>query len=315
MVPVAAGVISGILKGLFKIIIGICKIFSLAILYAIVGVVLYAIWGFNPFDGSLYAILYLVGFGFSVLLSLLLAFRDKGKKSKKTEPTWRWGKKMEEDEPKKGFFETLKEKKRLKAERQKEEREEQERLLREEELRAQERRLEELRAERLREEIAREERLIDEYRHEAANHALHRYEEVVSAHPLPTEPAKSRYDEINYFSGDWGQSVEQKPAIKNAYATPVSPLRRETPVSPKFDETNYFSALNNPYMETKPSYEQPTVESYPYGYGAKKQAEEPKIYLSAIEPNTLIHEYSDRFEVYDLNGGEKTLKTIVNKGE
>ena len=57
------------------------------------------------------------------------------------------------------------------------------------------------------------------------------------------------------------------------------------------------------------------MEQYSYQQSAKQQREEPKIYLSAIEPNTLIHEYSDRFEVYDLNGGEKTLKTIVSKGE
>ena len=102
---------------------------------------------------------------------------------------------------------------------------------------------------------------------------------------------------------------------KNAYQPPISPLKRETPVSPRYDEVNYFSALNNPYGEPKTRYEQPKMEQYSYQQSVKPQREEPKIYLSAIEPNTLIHEYSDRFEVYDLNGGEKTLKTIVSKGE
>ncbi|MBR3685627.1 MAG: hypothetical protein IKL86_05090 [Clostridia bacterium] len=311
MTPVTTGVISGILKSLFKLILGICKLFSLAIIYAFVGVVLYAGWGFNPFDGSLYAILYLVGFGLSALLSLMIAFRDKGKKGKKKKET-----KVLDEEPKQGFFDRLKEKKRLKAERLKAELEEEERLEREEEMRAQERKLEDLRAERIREEIAREERLIDSYRHDAAAHALHRYEEVVGAHPLPTDNApKSRYDEINYFSGDWGQTVSDMPEIKNAYQPPISPLKREAPVSPRYDEVNYFSALNNPHGEPKTRYEQPKMEQYSYQQSAKQQREEPKIYLSAIEPNTLIHEYSDRFEVYDLNGGEKTLKTIVSKGE
>ncbi len=310
MIPVTAGIISGILKIIFKILTSIFKLLSFAIIYAIVGVVLYAIWGFNPFDGSLYAVLYLVGFGFSVLLSLLLAFRDKGGKAKKTETTWRWGKKVEADAPKIGFFESIKEKKRLKAERLKEEKEEQEKLAREEELLAQERRLEELRAERLREEIAREERLIEGYRQEAANQALQKYEEVVGAHPLPTERTSSYYDEVNYFSGDWGQSVGQNPSVKNAYQPPISPLRRDILPTPKHEDYNYFGALNNSYMDTKPNMERSLCER-----GCNRLTEEPKIYLSAIEPNTLIHEYSDRFEVYALDGGEKSLKNVVNKGE
>ena len=51
----------------------------------------------------------------------------------------------------------------------------------------------------------------------------------------------------------------------------------------------------------------------PYAGDLRGAREEPKIYLSAVEADTLIHEYSDRFEVYDLDGGKKTLRSIEYK--
>lgn len=39
----------------------------------------------------------------------------------------------------------------------------------------------------------------------------------------------------------------------------------------------------------------------------------PAIYMSALEPDTLIHDYPDRFEVYKLDGGKKTLDRIEYK--
>ena len=53
MTPVNGGMVSGILKLALKFILGLIKYFSLAILYAIGGVVLYAVWKFNPFSGDL----------------------------------------------------------------------------------------------------------------------------------------------------------------------------------------------------------------------------------------------------------------------
>lgn len=315
MVPVVGGFIGGTIKLVAKIIFGIFKLFSLAIIYALVGVVLYATKDFNPFSGDLYSVLYLVGFGLSVLFSLMIAFRDKGKKkgkSSKEESTWKWGKKVEPGEDV-GFFERRKEKKRLKEERKAEEIELEEKLKREEEFRRQEKRLEELRAERLREEIAREERLIDEYRHEAANHALQKYEEVVGAHPIvseeplesPSPVSSPRYDEVNYYGGDWGKPSEKESEVLSQYKPVERPLRRENNVSKK-EETNYFSALNNGYVEPKQGGSERT-SNMKVGDGG------PKIYMSALEPNTLIHEYQDRFEVYLLEGGGKTLKEVLYK--
>ena len=69
------------------------------------------------------------------------------------------------------------------------------------------------------------------------------------------------------------------------------------------------------YRKTQSSRESEYDPFYddPYGYGKAGAAEEPKIYLSAVEADTLIHEYSDRFEVYDLDGGKKTLRSIEYK--
>lgn len=303
MQPVVTGVISDILKLVFKIIFGVLKLFSLAVVYALVGVVLYLAVGFNPFNGDTFSILYIVGFVLSVIASLLLAFRKKGGKKVKKE-------KVEEEE-RIGLFERLKEKKRLKAEKQKEELERLEQEAREEELRLQERKLADLRAERIKEEIAREERLIEEYRKESATHAMQRYEEVVSARPVTPEEIyesrrtpSSRYDEVNYYSGDWSA---EKSAPKNVEEekAPSYGYKMESFERPRVEEKNYFSALNDSYVE-------PKVERYPQSSYLERK-DEPKIYMSAIEPNTLIHEYPDRFEVYLLEGGDKTLKDVLYK--
>lgn len=83
------------------------------------------------------------------------------------------------------------------------------------------------------------------------------------------------------------------------------------------DETDYSGNLDEiyGYRKTQSSRESEYDPFYdePYGYGKASAAEEPKIYLSAVEADTLIHEYSDRFEVYDLDGGKKTLRSIEYK--
>lgn len=324
MLPESSSLIGDIIKLIGKILIGVFKLFSIAILYAIVGVVLYAVWDFNPFGGDLFAVLYLVGFGLCVILSILLAFRKKSKKGKKkSEPSRKWEK--EDEEEKLGWWERRKEKKRIEEEQAREKALKQEKLEREENLREQERKLEELRAERLKEEIVREERLIEGYRQEAALSALNRYEETVSAYPLPNDeeslnsysassynehkvPKKSPlvgYDEVNYFGG-FGSVGGERERGKFNYQETESPLKRRNNSVSKIDEKNYFSALNMGYEEPK----QRSYEPKPITHASK---EEPKIYLSAVEENTLIYEYSDRFEVYRLNGGEKTYITTERK--
>lgn len=282
MVPVNGGIIGGILKLVGEILLLVFKYLSVAILYAIVGVVLYAVWDFNPFSGDVYSILYIVGFCLSVILSFLIAFRNKkGKKKNKDKHEWSFKRasKEEAEEIPLSWWEQRKEKKALKLARQQEEKERREREAREEEIREHERRLEELKAERLKEEIRREERLIDEYRHEAAVSALNRYEEVVSAHPIPREKEENPY-----------------------YNTPVYP--KAEPQTPK--TSNYYG-----------SYQEPKEVDGGRGYSEPKestiQKEEPKIYMSAVEPNTLIHEYSNRFEVYHLEAGEKELVSVEYK--
>lgn len=281
MTPANYGIIGGLLKIIGKFLLGLFKYLSLAILYAIGGVVLYAVWEFNPFSGDIFSVLYLVGFGLTVILSLLIAFRKKGGNDKSEKRSW--SRTKEEDEKPKSWWERRKEKKELQAEREKEEEERREKLAREEELKAQERRLEELRAERLREEIAREERLIDEYRHQSAISAYNKYEEVVSPHPILEED-------------------------NNHYGVPTHHVEE-----PKIDKSYH----DNYYPHAKVGGGERGSNGY-YTENARvlpKAKEEPKIYMSAVEENLLIHEYSDRFEVYKLSGGEKTLINIEYKDE
>lgn len=255
MVGVNGGIIGGVLRLIAKIILGLFKYLSLAILYAVGGVVLYFATGFNPFSGDLYSILYLIGFGFSVLLSLLIPTYGKGKKGKKDKKS---NADDEEDEAPKNFLQRRKARKELALKKAQEEAEAREKEQREEELKEQERRLEELRAERLKEEIAREERLIEEYRRESARATYNRYEE--------TAPTRSAHEETSYFSA---------PIQRVEYPIP----RETTPYAPRVEE------------------------------------EQPQIYMSALEKDVLIHEYSDRFEVYNLVGGEKVFSKVIYKDE
>lgn len=292
MTPVNGGMVSGILKLALKFILGLIKYFSLAILYAIGGVVLYAVWKFNPFSGDLYSILYLVGFALSILLSWLIAFRDKDKKKKGKsgeKGSWRLKKEDVEEEPK-SWWQKRKEKKALALERAKEEEERRERMAREEEMRAQERRLEELRSERLREEIAREERLIDEYRQQSARSALNRYEETVAPYPVHVIE-----NDNNYF-GMPNARVENV----NNYQT--QPTQHSAPTQ-----------QNIPTHHSAPEYFRATANQEVVAPFSQRAKEEPKIYMSAVEQDLLIHEYSDRFEVYQLNGGEKKLVNVEYK--
>ncbi len=266
MAPINCGIISGIikmaigvLKAVSKILVAVFKLFSVAIIYALIGVILFAVWQFNPFDGSLFAKLYLVGFGLSVLLSLILAYKLFKKNGNKKEV-----KNNTEEEKPLSWFEKRKRKKEQAIALQKEEDERIARLKREEDLREQERRLEELKAERLQAEIQREERLLETYRQEAANAALQGYNDVVRAHPIPPQNIAPQIEEPNYFG-----------APINTFESPVQPIYESIPQT--------------------------------------RAVEEPDIYMSAVEDNILIHEYSDRFEVYRLNGGEKTLVKVEYK--
>ena len=67
MTPANYGIIGGLVKIIGKFLLGLFKYLSLAILYAIGGVVLYAVWEFNPFSGDIFSVLYLVGFGLTVI--------------------------------------------------------------------------------------------------------------------------------------------------------------------------------------------------------------------------------------------------------
>lgn len=70
-----------------------------------------------------------------------------------------------------------------------------------------------------------------------------------------------------------------------------------------------------------PEAEEPTREPTPYTKNeeppeavyARPEAERPKIYYSKREKDTLIHEYSDRFEVYRVIEGKPLLHKVEYK--
>ena len=109
----------------------------------------------------------------------------------------------------------------------------------------------------------------------------------------------------------------RKEAGKEAYREESdSPQRRRAERS-VYDENESSGNLDDiyGYRKTSAAKEKEYDPFYDdiYGYDAVSIKEEPKIYLSAVEADTLIHEYSDRFEVYDLDGGKKTLRSIEYK--
>lgn len=109
----------------------------------------------------------------------------------------------------------------------------------------------------------------------------------------------------------------RKEAEKEAYREESDSLSRRRAERSVYDENESSGNLDDIYGYRKTSAvkekEYDPFYDDAYGYDAVSIKEEPKIYLSAVEANTLIHEYPDRFEVYDLDGGKKTLRSIEYK--
>ncbi|MBO5776057.1 MAG: hypothetical protein J6R35_01645 [Clostridia bacterium] len=290
MLPVQTGIILGALKAIteviiliakiiVKIILTIGKLFSVALVYAAFGAVLNLAWDFNPFAGGLYPTLYLIGFGFSVILSFVIAHRistkeRRKKKKEKLKASEKEAKLAEENYAKESRkFKQLSEESRLEYERRRDELK-QEELEREERVKAEEQRLYEVRAER-----KLEERLRDQ---------------------MAQRPFDSGF--INYESrrngSGYGNTLN---LVEDSYDDGYSPVRSNS--------DDYLGSLSKSYGNLNDGF----VQNSGYDLTPRKQAEEPKIYMSAIEPNTLIHEYSDRFEVYVLEGGVKTLDRVEYK--
>lgn len=80
---------------------------------------------------------------------------------------------------------------------------------------------------------------------------------------------------------------------------PYEPITQEIPLAPPTPPVYQSPPPYSPYSNS------PWADN---SYSSPK--EEPKIYLSVLEPNTLIHEYSDRFEVFRLVNG-KAVKDRV----
>ncbi len=288
MLPVQSGIILGALKAVTEVIIMIAKIiakivltigklFSVALVYAAFGAILNLIWDFNPFAGGLYPTLYLIGFGFSVLLSFVIAHRistkeHRKKKKEKLKVSEKEAKKAEENYRKESRrYAQLGDETRKEYERRREELK-QEELEREERVREEEQRLYEIRAERKLEEKLRDQAI----------------ERAYSSAP---------YDRTGSgYRGEYNPTLDLSEEVYDDGYSPV-----------KSSQNDYLGNLNGAYGTPKFDYMQSEGE-------VQVPKEEPKIYMSAVEPNTLIHEYSDRFEVYVLDGGIKKLDRIEYKG-
>ena len=138
--------------------------------------------------------------------------------------------------------------------------------------------------------------------------------------PIP-EWEKKREEKRRRKAIERGRKITEerarKEAGKEAYREESdSPQRRRAERS-VYDENESSGTLDDiyGYRKTSAAKEKEYDPFYDdvYGYDAVSIKEEPKIYLSAVEADTLIHEYSDRFEVYDLDGGKKTLRSIEYK--
>lgn len=89
------------------------------------------------------------------------------------------------------------------------------------------------------------------------------------------------------------------------------------PAQPYIEQVPANRYSNSP-EPTLPSNTPPIIEERAYTtfrqqipYDSPK--EEPKIYMSALEPNVLVHEYSDRFEVYKMVNGKAVRDRVEFK--
>lgn len=114
-------------------------------------------------------------------------------------------------------------------------------------------------------------------------------------------------DEQLDTGNEYGSDAELMPVHPNTDAfnrpIPTTPIPNDPQVMPSYNNPNPYQTANmgyqNPPQNIAPAYPVP-----------QPVAEEPKIYLSKAEENTLIHEFSDRFEVYKMIDG-KAVKDRV----
>lgn len=160
---------------------------------------------------------------------------------------------------------------------------------------------------------------------------------VISVKNIIVKPAKSVYE--GYKHPVWEKNREQKIAIEKGDFVPEDKTEN-LEIRPK-DETiaeilrrrRKEKKLAPPPIDeydNKPKRERNAVgkkdlELYPESYLPKRQEEKvsaitgvtnferPKIYFSVNEPDILVHEYSDRFELYRYENNRTTLDRVEYK--
>lgn len=94
------------------------------------------------------------------------------------------------------------------------------------------------------------------------------------------------------------EEIVEEESLEEIETTPIAPPIYTPP--PQYTPPAPYSPYSNSPFTANP-------------YTPPK--EEPKIYLAKLEPNTLIHEYSDRFEVYRLVNGKAVKDRVEFKNK
>lgn len=148
---------------------------------------------------------------------------------------------------------------------------------------------------------------------------------IITVRHIFTQPLKK------LFSSEKNASHEKRSAddaVTEERKDAPAPKRKTRKISYEVEETQTVPTVaprsdSRPRMETK-RYSKPDPELKPSWHFLPPEdepvpmyapEERPSIYFSAVEPDTLIHEYHDRFEVYHVHQGKTTLTNVEYKYE
>ena len=149
---------------------------------------------------------------------------------------------------------------------------------------------------------------------------------IISIRHIFTQPLKKLFPSAKKSSRE-SREAEEKPTEKTS-DSPAPKIKKSTRKVYYDEEQETVSQLESrsekrPRMETKryskpdpelkPSWRFLPPEDEPVPVYAPE--ERPSVYFSAVEPDTLIHEYRDRFEVFHVHQGKTKLINVEYKYE
>ncbi|HHX49217.1 MAG TPA: hypothetical protein GX709_02315 [Clostridiales bacterium] len=136
------------------------------------------------------------------------------------------------------------------------------------------------------------------------------------SHPqqMPFGPNTQSYPQQVPFDSNAQQHPQQMPFGPNTQSYPqqvpfdsnVQQHPQQAPINSNVQQQMASDEQSTPYQSKDKQYTQNNVNNK----GKDSKDEEPLIYLSKVESDTLIHEYEDRYEVYKMKDG-KAIKDRV----